>query len=120
GGSVVKSLGRSSWGCGRLAGAACVLLAASAEARAFYWFDWPGSRVPQPPSLLPPGHTPPSTPDTPPGDNPRIPETPEQPVGPPVPVDKTPIGPPHRTPEPSALVLGAIGLGVFALRRWRR
>ncbi|AWM41411.1 hypothetical protein C1280_33365 [Gemmata obscuriglobus] len=92
-------------------GALAVLLAGSAPAQAFYWYDWPGSRVPREPTLLNPTSL--LTPDTP-----REPTIPNPPSGPPVPVDKPPIGPPEHTPEPSTGLIGLIGLGAVAARKW--
>lgn len=89
----------------RLWGAVLVLLCASDSARAFYWYGWPGSQISREPTLLTP------EPETP---------TPPQPGGPPVPVDKPPIGPPKHTPEPSTGVIGLIGLGALAARRWTK
>ncbi len=119
---------RKSW---RMWGAVVVLLAATTEARAFYWFGWPGSqlRVEEtlltppaqvPPAVVTPGVvTPPNTPPTfpPPGPTGRMPNPP---IGPPVPVAKPPIGPPEQTPEPATGLLGLIGLGALAVRKWRK
>lgn len=95
-------------------GAVAVLLVAGGSAHAFYWYDWPGSQIPKEPTLV----TPPSlvSPNIP--DQPRQPGTPTPPVGPPVPVDKPPIGPPEHTPEPATGVIGLIGLGALAARKW--
>lgn len=104
---------RAARGVWRMWGAVVVLLAASGPARAFYWYDWPGSRVPREPTLL-------STQEPLPPDTPRERQTPTPPDGPPVPVDKPPVGPPEHTPEPSTGLIGLIGLGALAARKWLR
>jgi MYXO-CTERM domain-containing protein len=100
----------------RVCGAVAVVLMAAGPARAFYWQGWPGSKVPLNHSLvLPPGagSNPPS------GDGPAPVSPPVPPAGPPLPVDKSPLGPPDHTPEPATGVLGLLGLGALAVRRWR-
>ncbi len=117
---------------------ACVLVMLScAPAKAFYWFDWPGSGVrpqptliappttPQPPTRVTPPRTTPTPPPqpTPPTINPPPPliREPLQPVGPTVPFDRPVVGPPVQTPEPSTAVIGLLGLGTLALvRRLRK
>lgn len=94
---------RKSW---RMWGAVVVLLVATTEARAFYWFGWPGSQLRVEETLLPP-----------PGPTGRMPNPP---IGPPVTVAKPPIGPPEQTPEPATGLLGLIGLGALAVRKWRK
>ncbi len=101
-------------------GAGAVLLVVGGQAQAFYWYDWPGGRragttLVTPDQAQPFAVNPPLV-EKPPG----APQTPTPPVGPPVPVDRTPIGPPTQTPEPSTGIIGLIGLGAAAaVRRWR-
>jgi MYXO-CTERM domain-containing protein len=109
--------------CGnwRVWGAAAVVLFAAEPARAFYWQNWPGSRVPINNSLLSPpdGVTIGNPPSGSGSSGPVSPPTP--PVGPPLPVDKPPLSPPDNTPEPATGLLGLLGLGaVAAARKWRR
>ena len=98
-------IGRGSW---RMWGAIAVLLTASGSARAVYWYDWPGSQTSREPSLV-----------VPPVSQPDDPSHPPEMLIPPVPVDKPPpVGPPEQTPEPATGVIGLIGLGAIAARRW--
>jgi MYXO-CTERM domain-containing protein len=95
---------RVTCGTWRIWAALVVVLAVCGPARAFYWQDWPGSRLREPvlPSPLVPGRNEPP------------------PLGPPVPIDKPPVGP-NPTPEPSTGLIGLIGLGaIAAVRRWRK
>lgn len=100
---------RARCGTWRMWGAVAVLLAASGSARAFYWYDWPGSQISKEPTLVNP---------VPRGPSPQEPIIPTPPSGPPVPVDKPPIGPPEHTPEPATGLIGLIGLGALAVRKW--
>ena len=74
--------------------------AAATPARAFYWFDWPGSNIPRPPTLIDnprPGDPPPPTGRVEPG-----------PTGPEVPINNPPGGPtpgPNPVPEPATALL---------------
>jgi hypothetical protein len=93
--------------------AVAVVLTACSPAHAFYWHDWPGSRIRVEPSLVPP-----ITPV--PGNPPTIP-----PIGPPPttlpPISEfnppNPPGPPEQTPQPSTGHIGLLGLGAVALAR---
>src|SRR5262245_34506048 len=90
-----------------------VLLIACEPAHAFYWQGWPGSRIHIEPTLVGPSPLPqPGNPDTPDTEIPPIP------TGPSIPVDRPPIGPPTQTPEPATGLLGLLGLGALAARRW--
>ncbi|MFM8272318.1 MAG: PEP-CTERM sorting domain-containing protein [Gemmata sp.] len=86
--------------------AVAVLLAAATEARAFYWYGWPGSQLRVQETLV-----------TPPG--PAATVIP-QPIGPPVPIDNLPLGPPEHTPEPATGLLALFGVGAVAARRWAK
>ncbi len=78
--------------------AVVVLLMAGGEARAFYWYGWPGSQALVEQTLVP------------------TTSVPTPPPGPLVVVDK----PPEQTPEPATGLLGLLGLGaVAAVKRWR-
>jgi MYXO-CTERM domain-containing protein len=94
--------------------ALAVVVAVCGPARAFYWYDWPGSGLRAQESLITqpkPQESVQPLPNTPGRDQPP-------PLGPPVPVDKPPVGP-HPTPEPATGLLGLLGLGALAVRRWR-
>ena len=107
----------------RAAGVAAATLGVGGPAHAFYWYDWPGSRIRVQQTLITPPHrdapgSPPQpvSPLPPPGTG----RVPPPPIGPPVPIDKPPVGP-NPTPEPSTGLIGLIGLGALtAVRRWRR
>lgn len=98
----------------RAATAVAVLLLVCDSAQAFYWYNWPGSRLRVDEPIIPtpiidvPGNPPP------PGTGPR----PVPPIGPPVPVDNPPG--PNPTPEPATGLLGLLGIGVLVVRSWRR
>src|SRR5262245_65973722 len=84
--------------------AAVVALLATAEpALAFYWYGWPGSKLPPdrtvvtPPNKDKPGNPPDRPPVTPPPDT-------EQP-------------PPNPTPEPASGLAALLGLGALAAAR---
>ena len=100
-------------GSTRVWGAAAVLLAANGPAQAFYWYDWPGDKHGGP-SLVSPKEARPF-----PVNPPLEVTTPMPPVGPPVPVDRTPVGPPTHTPEPATGLIGLVGLAAVAARKWR-
>ena len=106
---------RVTCGIWRAWAALAVALTVCGSARAFYWQDWPGSqlRVQESP-IIQPKSTEPGQP------TPLIPgRNQPPPVGPPIPVDKPPVGP-HPTPEPSTGLIGLLGLGaIAAVRRWR-
>ncbi len=103
---------QATWRNWRVWAAVVGVLTAADPARAFYWHDWPGSRLRVEPTLI----GPPAVPTEPP---PPIRE-PNLPVGPPVEVGRPPVGPPTPTPEPATAVLGLLGLGALALRTLRR
>jgi MYXO-CTERM domain-containing protein len=97
------------------------VLVACGPARAFYWHDWPGSRLRVQETVITPRHH--DTPGNPPviaiPPPPNTGRVPPPPIGPPVPIDQPPVGPTH-TPEPSTALLGALGLGALAaVRRLR-
>lgn len=115
------------WVWARAAGAIAATLVSCGPAQAFYWHDWPGSRVlvqqsvitqqHQNPTANPPTSTPPASTTPEPGS----PRTPPPPIGPPIGGDKPPIGPPEQTPEPATALLGVVGLGALAaVRGWRK
>lgn len=120
---------QATWRSGRVWAAVVVVLTAADPARAFYWHDWPGSRLRVEPTLIGPPSAPvvPTNPppaprvDPPPFFPPPPPpiREPNPPIGPPVPVDRPPVGPPTPTPEPATALLGLLGLGALAARRWR-
>src|SRR5262245_36934735 len=99
-----------------------VTLAVCAPASAFYWYDWPGSRIPPVPSILPPDQGLPG--------NPPIPPRHTEPMAPPIKTDNPPpiktqnpppVGPPEQTPEPATGLIGLLALGaVAAAKRWKR
>ena len=93
--------------------AVTVVLAATNPARAFYWAEWPGSQIRVQQTLITP-------PAVTPGNPPSPGHEPIPPVGPPIPVAKPPVGPPSptSTPEPATGLLGLLGLGALASRRW--
>lgn len=111
----------------RALGAVAATLAVCGPAQAFYWHDWPGSRVLVQQTVIPQQHqnstaNPPTStpPETTPGPGPGTPRTPPPPIGPPVGGDKPPVGP-QQTPEPGTGLLALLGLGAMAAaRRWRR
>src|SRR5688500_18916915 len=82
--------------------AAAGLLAASGPAQAFYWYGWPGSKLPPDRTVI----TPPN--DDKPGNPPDRP-----PVKPPT----TPPPPNNPIPEPGTAVVALAGLGAIAARR---
>jgi MYXO-CTERM domain-containing protein len=99
----------------RVGAAVAIVLTACSPAHAFYWYDWPGSRVRVEPSLLPPTTTPGNPPSLPPIGPPPTTPPPVNEFEPP-----PPLPPPEQTPEPSTGLIGLLGLGaVAALRRWR-
>lgn len=105
---------RATCGTWRAWAALVIALTVCGSARAFYWEDWPGSGLrPQEPLVTQPKPQEPGppSPNTPGRDQPP-------PLGPPVPIDKPPVGP-HPTPEPATGLLGLLGLGALAVRRWR-
>jgi len=81
------------------------ILASAAPVQAFYWYGWPGSKLPPDRTIITPPHKdrPGNPPDRPP-------------VNPPP--DTTPPGSP--TPEPGTAVTALIGLAALAIRRVRR
>ena len=111
----------------RLAIAFVLALAASGPAHAFYWHDWPGSGLRVQQTLITAPHQ--DSPANPPPVIVVLPTFPQPPgtihipgvpIGPPVPIDKPPIGP-NPTPEPSTGLIGLIGLSALAaVRRWRK
>src|SRR5262245_12424757 len=89
--------------------AAVVAILASAEpAEAFYWYGWPGSKLPPDRTVVTPPHK--DKPGTPP-DRPPV-----------TPPDQPPITPPGSpVPEPGTGLVALLGLGALvATRRWRR
>ena len=103
GGCGMRRRGVSCWAC---VAAVLAVLASAGPARAFYWYGWPGSRLPPPKVIVGPPHGPETPPEWPP-------------VGPPPVVP--PITPPTRVPEPGTALAALIGLGaVAAARTWRR
>ena len=106
---------RATCGTWRAWAALVIALTVCGPARAFYWYDWPGSglRPPEPLVVQPKSQQPaPPTPNTPGRNEPP-------PLGPPVPIDMPPVGP-NPTPEPATGLLGLLGLGALAVRRWRQ
>ena len=107
---------RTTYGTRRAVLALTIVLGACGHVRAFYWSDWPGSGLRAQESLVaqPKTQEPVQpSPNTTGRDQPP-------PLGPPVPVDKPPVGPhPHPTPEPATGLLGLLGLSALAVRRWR-
>jgi MYXO-CTERM domain-containing protein len=97
----------TTWGTWRAWAALVVALSACGSAHAFYFEGWPGSgTTPQPLTITPRVTAPLGEP---------------VPVGPPVPVDKPPVGPgPTPTPEPATGLLGLLGFGALAARRWQK
>jgi hypothetical protein len=95
---------------------ACGFFAATPPARAFYWFDWPGSGIPRVPTLIDtprPGDPPPPAGRVEPG-----------PTGPELPINN-PGGPgpgpgPNHVPEPATALLALAGVGALALNRRAR
>jgi MYXO-CTERM domain-containing protein len=82
------------------------LLWIAKPAPAFYWYGWPGSKLPPDRTVITPPH------DDKPGNPPDRP-----PVNPPP--NDTP--PPNPIPEPATALAALIGLGVLGARRaWRR
>ena len=82
------------------------LLSTAGPARAFYWYGWPGSKLPPDRTVITPPHQ--DKPGNPPD---RPPVTP--------PPDTTPPG--TSTPEPSTALAALIGLGALTARRaWRK
>jgi MYXO-CTERM domain-containing protein len=102
------------WKNWRVWAAVGVLLIACEPAHAFYWQGWPGSLLRANPLPVGPPSQPPADTAEPPSEE----HTPPPPVGPPVPVDRPPVGPPTHTPEPATGLLGLLGLGAIAARRW--
>lgn len=85
--------------------------AATGPARAFYWFDWPGSGVTRVPTLVEEPN--PANPPPPPGGSVE-----PTPAGPEVPIDQP--GGPNHVPEPATALLALAGLGALAARKWRK
>jgi hypothetical protein len=86
--------------------AVTALLSTAEPAHAFYWYGWPGSKLPPDRTVITPPHKdrPGNPPDRPP-------------VNPPP--DTTPPGNP--TPEPGTALAALIGLGVLTAKRvWQR
>ena len=94
--------------------AAAGVCAAATPAQAFYWQGWPktpDSTIAR--TIIPPGQDIPGTPvaePTFPGGEPKWPTPPEE----------YPPPPPGPVPEPATGVVGLIGLGVLAARKWRK
>jgi hypothetical protein len=105
---------------GRLGVAVGVLLIVVSDARAFYWFEWPGSRIPREPSLIePPHHNQPGNPPRP--HEPLETGGPVPPtINPPVPVDRTPVNPPEPIPEPASGLLAIAGLTALLAQKCRQ
>ena len=98
---------RATCGIWRAWAALAIALTVCGPARAFYWQDWPGSRLPIRESpIIPPRSNEPGKPP------PEVPIKNEPP-------DKPPVGP-NPTPEPSTGLIGLVGLGALAVRRWRK
>jgi hypothetical protein len=93
--------------CGGLLAIAALLMSAE-PARAFYWYGWPGSKLPPDRTVVTPPHK------DKPGNPPERP-----PVNPP---NNPPVIPPGTpVPEPATALAALTGLGAMAaLRAWRR
>jgi len=86
--------------------AAVLVLASAGPAQAFYWYGWPGSRLPPPKTIVGPPHTQQPPPEWPP-------------VGPP-PVVPPIVPPGGAVPEPATALVALAGLGALAAARARR
>jgi MYXO-CTERM domain-containing protein len=113
---------RRLWGWAAVAG----VLATAGPAPAFYWNGWPGSKKPQPPTLIQtkdagkPGN-PPQGSDLPGGPIPELPPGGLPPGGHPEIPPLNPPPPPESVPEPGSGLLGLLALaGAAAARRWRK
>lgn len=94
--------------------AVLAVCAVAPQARAFYWFDWPGSNIPRPPTLI----DSPSTGDPPPPAGRVEPG----PTGPELPINN-PGGPgpgPNHVPEPATALLALAGIGALAVSKRAR
>jgi hypothetical protein len=90
------------------AAAVAAVLASAGPAPAFYWYGWPGSRVPPRKTIV----GPPGAPENPPVFPPLMP-----PVNSPPELPPTPPGP---VPEPGTALAALAGLGALAAARmWR-
>jgi hypothetical protein len=94
----MRRLGRTRW---KWLYAIAAVVAAPQCATAFYWCEWPGSRVPRERTVLSPGQQ--HIPGNPP---------PHVPIGPPV--VNPPVGPPNSVPEPGTALAALLGLGAMA------
>ena len=86
------------------AAAAAGVLGSAGESRAFYWYGWPGSRLPPDRTIV--------GPETP-GNPPVVPPINRPPVNPPVP-------PTEHVPEPGSIAAALAGLGALAAARAAR
>jgi len=95
---------KTTWRSWQAGAALAIALSACGPARAFYFEGWPGSGVTDSPTLLVQVNRPLVEPS---------------PLGPLEPIDKPPLAP-NPTPEPATGLLGLLGLGALAVRKWRK